>query len=184
MAGLKVNDKTKLEVQVALRWARHFPHREEDVLPALLEVREIYRDHGYITVDLVKAKAQEEGSILGRIVYADTVEEAAEKHYTKVAGDLVRAFEIEIVQLEKPAQRRKYFHLVSAPKGAEVKQAYQPVGKVLGKENWREEVVQRALNDLRAWEARYGRIQELTNATDAVRGTIRKLQAHIRKLEK
>jgi hypothetical protein len=178
---LKVNEKTKKEVQVALRWAKHFPHRKEDVYPAFLEVRDIYRANGIITVDLIETAAQNKDSVLHRIVYADSMEVAARKHYRRVAGELVRAFEIEIIYQEAEPQRQKCFHLVSAPKDAGVDQGYQPMDKIIAKKGWRIEVVQRALKDLRAWEERYNRIAQLDTATDEVRVIIRKLNADIRR---
>lgn len=109
---------------------------------------------------LVDASRAEDAPLHGAFEWDDAV--AAECYRVEQAKYIIRSIEVHVEQVDEPV--RAFFPIVH-----EDASSYRSVGAILRSEGDREQMLSRALSELRAFERKYSTLEELAGVFAAIK---------------
>jgi hypothetical protein len=127
-------------------------------------LQRIHEKHSKLTGRLVLEAASDPRSPLHKFFEWDDTK-AAERHRLAQAGALIRTIKISvsIVGKQEPRSMPAYVSVVG-----DQGRSYQPTMRAMRSPNLRDQIVQQALEDLAAWQARYKNLSEFAEVMSAI----------------
>lgn len=147
----------KFRVQYAKPRAR-FAHKDVPVIASELE--RLASAHGGVTPAIVLREAKRSRSKLHRFFDWDD-KEAADKWRLEQAGEMIRA--VRVVIIDESSGREVAARAYVSVKTRDVGKMYIPTLSAMSDAEYREQVLARALDELRDWQIRYQNLQELAD---------------------
>ena len=159
-----------------MQWSWGGWRKNGDPMACGLELLKM-EERGEITAEAVLRRAQHKNSAFHPcITWNQTA--AAEKCRLDEAADLLQSLRVVVVEGHKAS--KAFFRVVTSPdpKEESVATGYNRKGKylfvigVMSSKSTRNQVVEQALSDLRAWRDRYQGIKELADIFEALDGKL------------
>lgn len=143
--------------------------KREIALPVLEEIRQ--RHNGLLRAEDVVSEAEDERSPIHDYFNWDD-SEAAHQYRLWQARQLITIIVMKLPDSRKSVQMYVSLHGDRNMPGG----AYRGIIEVMSEPTLRYQLIQEALNDLRYWERKYSKLQELAGIYEAIQTTRKKLR--------
>ena len=145
------------------------PITDEQALKIGREIDKLVSKNGAATPeDLLDSAARKSSPIHDLFDWDDS--EAARKWRIAQAGQFIRYVRVRVVSTSPSGEQKAVkVRAFSSVKDSDGERGYQPTPRCMDNENLRKQVLERALSELRAFEAKYGHLQELSGVLAAIR---------------